>query len=202
MKNIIALLILVFLLLSGINPADRLTWFLETMWVIPALILYFAYFRKKEITTLLFCLLAIHCVILIVGGYYTYEKVPLGEWMKDIFGFTRNNYDRIGHLAQGFVPAILFREILLRNKVIADKRVWQIIVIFMMCMGFSAIFELVEWLSAVTLGNASLAFLGSQGDVWDAQGDMFCCGIGALASLLTLSNLHDHSLAASGEGCA
>ena len=194
MKNIIALLILIFLLLSGINPADRLTWFLETWWVMPALILYFAYFRKKEITTLLLVLLAIHCVILMVGGYYTYEKVPLGEWMKDIFGFTRNNYDRIGHLAQGFVPAILFREILLRNKVIADKRVWQIIVIFMMCMGFSAIFEIIEWLSAVTLGNASQAFLGSQGDVWDAQWDMFCCGIGALASLLTLSNLHDREI--------
>lgn len=194
MKNIIAFTVLVLLVLSGIRPEDRLTWFLEVSWVMAALVLYFAYFRKKKITTLLFILLAVHCVILIVGGYYTYEKVPLGEWMKGIFGFTRNNYDRIGHFAQGFVPAVLFREILLRNNVISHKRVWRIIVIFMMCMGFSAIFELIEWFSAVVLGDASQAFLGSQGDVWDAQWDMFCCGIGSLTALFTLSDFHDSQI--------
>lgn len=194
MKNIIVFTVLVLLVLSGIRPEDRLTWFLEVSWVMTALAIYFAYFRKKEITNLLFILLAVHCVILTAGGYYTYERVPLGEWMKDIFGFTRNNYDRIGHFAQGFVPAILFREILLRNNVISGKRAWQIIVIFMMCMGFSAIFELIEWLSTVVLGDASQAFLGSQGDVWDAQWDMFCCGIGSLTALFTLSNLHDSQI--------
>ena len=186
--------VLIFLAVSAIAPADRLTWCLETAWVTLGLtVCAVLYFRKIPMTSLLQLALCIHAGILIYGGWYTYELTPLGEWMKDIFGFTRNNYDRIGHFAQGFFPAVLYREVIFRNNA-ARKNWWAELFVFAMCMAFTAFFEEIEFLAAVTLGNASDAYLGSQGDIWDAQWDMLYCGIGALFSIIFLRIPHIRAL--------
>lgn len=175
---------------SGISPADRFTWCLEIPWVAVGIIVCgILWNRKIYLTNILKLALFFHALILIYGAWYTYELVPLGEWMKDVFGFTRNNYDRIGHLAQGFFPAILFREIIFRNNA-AKKGVWTEIFVFSACMAFTAIFELIEFASALAFGHGADAFLGSQGDVWDAQWDMTMCGIGAIISIIALRKEH------------
>jgi len=181
------------LLLSGVAPYDRLTWIMEVFWVFLALGLYLAFFRRTGATSLLLWLLAAHCLILIAGGYWTYERVPLGNWLRDFLHLQRNNYDRIGHLAQGFVPAILFREIMLRSGTM-KKGVLSGVAVLMMCLGFSAFFELIEWWSALALHEKADAFLATQGDPWDTQWDMFCCMIGASVSLLLLSGVHNRQL--------
>ena len=179
-----------FLIISGIAPHDRFTWWLEISWVILGLILCtVCYFRKIEYSVSLKWAIFLHAIILIYGGWYTYELVPLGEWMKDVFSFTRNHYDRIGHLAQGFFPAILFREVLFRNHA-AKKGFWLELFVFALCMSFSGIFEIIEFASAMAFGEASNAYLGSQGDVWDAQWDMIMCGIGALVSIFVWGPFH------------
>ncbi len=181
---------LIFLIISGINPVDTFTWWLEISWVILGLILCaMLYIKKIEITIILKYALFAHAVILIYGGWYTYELVPLGELMKEIFGFTRNNYDRIGHFAQGFFPVILYRELLFRYKPVKPGLCMEWF-IFTGCFAFSAFFELLEFGSAKLFGSASDAFLGMQGDIWDAQWDMLMCGIGCLASILLLRQLH------------
>jgi putative membrane protein len=154
-----------------------------------------ATYRRFPLTNLLYCLIFVHALILMVGGHYTYAEVPLGYWMEDWFGFTRNHYDRIGHFAQGFVPAIIARELLLRNRVVNPGRSgWLGLVIVLSCLGVSAIYELIEWGTAVWTGSSADAFLGTQGDVWDSQKDMFMAGIGALAAVCTLSRSHDRAL--------
>lgn len=175
---------------SGIAPHDRSTWCMEVPWIFVGLgIVAWLHFRGTRISTLLGWGLFIHALILIYGGYYTYEQVPLGFRMEDVFGFTRNHYDRIGHFMQGFVPAILYREILYRNRVV-NGRYWLDIIVFAICMAFTAIFELIEFTSAMLLGDGSDLYLGSQGDVWDAQWDMTFCGIGAIISIVLLSGIH------------
>jgi putative membrane protein len=183
------------LIASGIHPYDRQTWVMEVFWVFGGLILFAVlYFKNIKLTPLVGILLFIHALILIYGGHYTYEKVPLGFWMQEWFGFVRNNYDRIGHFAQGFIPAILFREIFARNKVINGRRWWLTIVVFASCVAFSALFELLEFASAMALGSGADNYLGSQGDIWDAQWDMLYCAIGSVISLVVFSNLHDKQL--------
>lgn len=182
--------IVVFLTASGIAPHDRFTWWLETWWVLVGLALVaFLWRRGARFTTSLKIALFLHATVLIYGGWYTYELVPLGEWMKGIFGFTRNHYDRIGHLAQGLFPAILAREVLYRNRV-TPSRWWRELFVFSLCMAFTGIFEIIEYLTSVAFGAASDAFLGSQGDIWDAQNDMICCGIGTLAGIFLWGPFH------------
>ena len=182
-----------FLLISGIRPFDRTTWLLEIAPILFGFPILIALYRRFPLTSLLYRLIFIHALILIVGGHYTYAKVPLGFWMQDLFGFTRNHYDRIGHFAQGFVPAILAREILLRTSPLVPGR-WLFFIVASLCLAFSAFYELFEWWTAVILGQTSDAFLGTQGDVWDTQWDMFFAMVGALTSQISLAKLHDRAL--------
>lgn len=188
----IAIFLLVFIW-SGINPADRITWVLE---VLPAaagfLILAFTY-RNHPLTGLLYLLILIHAVILMVGGHYTYADVPVFEqWAEQSGG--RNNYDKVGHFAQGFIPAIIAREILIRCAVV-NGRYWRVLFICSFCLGFSAFYELIEWWVALLSEQAADSFLGTQGYVWDTQSDMFWALIGAITALITLSRHHDRQLA-------
>jgi putative membrane protein len=185
---------LAILLLSGISPYDRLTWAMEVSWVVVGLPLLVLTYRRFPLTTLLYRLLFVHAIVLIVGGYYTYARVPLGFWVGDLFHLTRNNYDRLGHLVQGFVPAILAREILIRRSPLAGSA-WLPFVVICICLAFSAFFELIEWWSALIMGAAADAYLATQGDVWDTQADMLCALIGAAAAVTLLPRLHDRQLA-------
>ncbi|MFE3034953.1 DUF2238 domain-containing protein [Streptomyces canus] len=181
------------LALSAWGPRDRTTWFLETVWVLVGLPLIVLTWRRFPLTDLLCCLLAVHALVLIVGGHYTYAQVPLGDWVRDTFGLDRNPYDRLGHLMQGFVPAVLVRELLSRTSPLRGSR-WLAPLTVCACLAFSAVFEMLEWAAAVIGGQAADAFLATQGDVWDTQWDMFCALIGATVSVLVLSRPHDRQL--------
>jgi putative membrane protein len=185
---------LAILVWSGIAPKDRFTWWMEVAPVLIGVPILVATYRRFPLTPLLYRLLLLHAAILMVGGHFTYAEVPLGFWMKETFHFARNHYDRIGHFAQGFVPAILAREILLR-KTPLRKRGWLFFLVTSVCLAFSAFYELTEWWTAEAKGEAATAFLGTQGDPWDTQWDMFWCLIGALVSQLLLARLHDRELA-------
>ena len=178
---------------SGIHPHDRFTWFLEVFPAIIAGIVLLATYRRFRLSNLLYVLIAIHAMILMVGGKYTYAEVPLGAWMQRWFGFARNHYDRIGHFAQGFVPTIAAREILIR---IARYRrdAWLYVVTFAIALSISALYELLEWSVAAMTGTAADAFLGTQGDVWDTQKDMLLACIGAVTALVLLPRWHDRSM--------
>jgi putative membrane protein len=181
------------LVYTAIAPHDRLTWAMEVSWVVIALPILIATHARFPLTPLLYRLLFVHALILILGGYYTYARVPLGFWFADLFDLTRNHYDRLGHLAQGFVPAILAREILARRSPLAGSR-WLPVVVVSMCLAFSAFFELIEWWSALILGAGADAFLATQGDPWDTQSDLFCALVGAVAALALLGRVHDRQL--------
>jgi len=198
-------LLLPVLVWSGFGPHDRFTWFLEVVPVLIGVPLAFVVQRRFPLSSLLLVLLWLHSVILIVGGHYTYARVPLGDWAMEWFGWTRNNYDKIGHFAQGFVPAILTREILLRTSPLgpgwsADSNCrpsrWLNFLCVSVCLAFSAFYELLEWWVAAASGAAADDFLGTQGYVWDTQSDMAWALGGALAALALLSRAHDRSLAA------
>jgi putative membrane protein len=178
---------------SGIDPKDQFTWLLE---VAPALIglALLVWTRKKfPLTPLLYILILIHCLILMVGGHYTYAEVPLFDWLKEPLGCDRNNYDKVGHFAQGFVPAIIAREILIRLNVVAVGA-WLNLYILSVCLAFSAFYELIEWWVALASGEDAEAFLGSQGYMWDTQSDMFLALIGTTSAIVLLSHLHDGAL--------
>lgn len=191
---ILLAVVVLALVLTGIRPYDRLTWLLEVFWVILAIPLILLTWRKFPLTSLLCGLLAVHALILIMGGYYTYARTPLGFWIQDLFGFERNPYDRIGHFAQGFVPAILVRELLIRLSPLRGSR-WLGPLVVCACLAFSAFFEMIEWWAAVAGGSAADDFLATQGDVWDTQWDMLCALLGALAAQLLLSRTLDRQLA-------
>jgi putative membrane protein len=181
------------LIWSGIGPHDRFTWFLEVAPVligVPILVLVYPRFR---LTRLVYTLIWIHAVILVVGGHYTYAQVPLGFRMQEAFGFARNHYDRIGHFAQGFIPAMLAREIFLRASPLRGSR-WLPFVVVCFCLAFSAFYELIEFWTALASGEAATDFLGTQGDVWDTQWDMQLALIGAITALALLSGLHDRQI--------
>jgi len=187
----------VLLVWSGIHPHDRFTWWLEVAPIfigVPALILLYP---RLRLTPLVYTLIWVHCGILMLGGHYTYAQVPLGFWMERWFGFTRNHYDRIGHLAQGFIPAMLAREIFIRRSPLAGSRGLPFMVVCF-CLAFSAFSELVEFWTALAVGGAATDFLGTQGDPWDTQWDMMLALIGAIVSLLLLSRVQDRQLARSG----
>ncbi len=185
---------------SAIGPHDRFTWFLEVVPVLIGVPLALAVQRRFPLSSLLLVLLWWHSVILIVGGHYTYARVPLGDWAMEWFGWTRNNYDKVGHFAQGFVLAILTREILLRTSPLGDRgddkpSRWLAFLCVSVCLAFSAFYELIEWWVAVASGAAADDFLGTQGYVWDTQSDMAWALGGAMTALLVLGWLHDRSLA-------
>ncbi|MBA2813532.1 DUF2238 domain-containing protein [Streptomyces sp. KM273126] len=187
------------LAVSAWHPKDPTTWLLETVWVMVGLPLAVLFRKRFPLSDLLCCLLAAHALVLVVGGHYTYAEVPAGDWVRDWLGLERNPYDRFGHLMQGFVPAILVREILTRTSPLRGSR-WLAPLTVCACLAFSAVFEMLEWAAAVTGGHAADAFLATQGDVWDTQWDMFCALIGATCSLLLLSRVHDRHLARLGPG--
>ena len=182
------------LIWSGINPKDQFTWFLEVVPAIIGLVIILCIHRKYPLTDMLYSLILIHSIILMVGGHYTYAEVPLFDWLAEQFNWQRNNYDKVGHLAQGFIPAIITREIFIRNTVI-NNRIWQNIIIVCVCLAFSALYELIEWWVALATGENADAFLGTQGYAWDTQSDMFLALLGAIAALLCLSKMHDKALA-------
>ena len=178
---------------SGLHPVERGTWWLEVAPVLigaPVLVFTFSAFR---LSPLLYRLLFLHAVILIVGGHYTYAKVPMGFWVQDLLDLSRNHYDRIGHFAQGFIPAILAREILVRLSPLQRGK-WLFFLVCCVCLAFSAFYELIEWWAAVIGGDSAESFLGTQGDVWDTQWDMFFALLGAISAQLSLSRTHDKSM--------
>jgi putative membrane protein len=192
----LALLVVVVMALavSAIGPTDRLTWWLEVLPVLIGLPLLVLTARRFPLTSLLYVLIACHALILILGAHYTYAKVPLGFWAREALDLMRNPYDRLGHFVQGFVPAIISREILLRKHVVRGRG-WLFFVVTSICLAFSACFELFEWLVAVIGGGSAEQYLATQGDEWDTQWDMFCALCGAVIAQLTLASVHDRSLA-------
>jgi putative membrane protein len=178
---------------SGIGPHDRLTWFLEVAPVLIGLAAVLATYARFPLTNLLYLLLFTHAVILMVGGHYTYANVPLGFWLQEALDLGRNHYDRLGHLAQGFVPAILAREILIRCSPV-KRGAWLWLFITTICLAFSAFYEMIEWWVALFSGEDATAFLGTQGDPWDTQWDMFLALCGALAAQALLGRSHDRAL--------
>lgn len=178
---------------SAIFPEDYFTWFLE---VFPALIGFFVLaltYKKFKLTGLTYALILIHCIILMIGGHYTYAKVPLFDWIKDYFELSRNNYDKVGHFAQGFIPAIIAREIFIRKTVVNTKE-WLNFLVVCFSLAFSAFYELIEWWVAELTGDSAEAFLGIQGYMWDTQSDMALALLGAIIALFVLSKLHDDQL--------
>lgn len=180
---------------SAIEPADRVTWWLEVIPAIAGFAILAATRERFPLTSLCYFLILVHAVILMVGGHYTYAEVPIGDWFRDFNGGERNNYDKLGHLAQGFIPAIIAREIMIRNGVLAVKG-WMTFLVLSVVLAFSAFYELVEWWAALLSAEAAESFLGTQGYVWDTQSDMAWALGGAIASLALLSKLHDRQIEA------
>ncbi len=193
MKYIWLSIYFIVLVWSGIHPKDYFTWFLE---VAPALIglgvMIYSY-RSFPLTPLVYTLILIHSIILMVGGHYTYAEVPLFDWIKDSFDLARNNYDKVGHFAQGFIPAMITREIVIRKSVINGSG-WRNFFIVCFVLAFSAFYELIEWWVAIFSDQGAEAFLGTQGYIWDTQSDMFWALCGAIIALLLLSKYHDREL--------
>ena len=182
------------LLASGIAPHDRLTWLLEVAPILIAVPVLVATARRFPLTPLAYRLIFVHALILMLGGHYTYAEVPLGDWVADALGLARNPYDRLGHLAQGFVPAIVVREILIRRSPLRSGK-WLTFLVVCVCLAISSAYELVEWWSALIGGENADAFLGTQGDQWDTQWDMFTALVGAIAALALLGRYHDRQIA-------
>jgi putative membrane protein len=192
--SILLIIVLSFWIWSGIHPLDtRLTWVLETFPFMIAFPLMLFTYRRFPLTNLTYTLIALHAVILMLGGHYSYAKVPLGFWMEDWFGWTRNNYDKIGHFMQGFCPAIYTREIMARTSPLRRGK-WLGFVSIAVPMAFSAIYEIIEWLASLTNPTDTEAFLGTQGYIWDTQTDMFWCLIGAVVALILLTKVHNSYL--------
>jgi putative membrane protein len=182
------------LIVSGIEPVDRLTWWMEVLPVVIALVVT-AWTRERfPLTTLVYVLITVHAAILMLGGHYTYAEVPLGFWAQDAFDLARNHYDRLGHFAQGFVPAIIAREVLLRCTPLR-RGGWLAFLVIATCLAISATYEFLEWGAALAIGADADAFLATQGDQWDTQWDMFLAMLGACTALLLLSKVHDRALA-------
>jgi len=189
----------VALVVSGVAPFDRATWWMEVAPVIILAPLLVASHRGFPLTRLLQVLIAAHALVLIVGGAWTYARVPFGFWLQDVMGLERNPYDRIGHFMQGFVPALAAREILLRRAVVRGRG-WLFFIVSCICLAISAVYELVEWGAAVAMGQGAEAFLGTQGDPWDTQSDMAMALVGAVCAQLALGRWHDRQLARIGGG--
>jgi len=192
----LAIFMLVFVW-SAIRPADTLTWMLEVSPAVIALVVLLTTRKAFPLTGLVYCLILVHCIILMAGGHYTYAEVPLFDWIQDVFGQARNNYDKLGHFAQGFIPAMMAREVLIRKDVI-NGRAWLNFLVVCFCLALSAAYELIEWAVAEITGGPAEAFLGAQGYIWDTQSDMAFALTGAVAALVLLGRLHDRQLEENG----
>jgi putative membrane protein len=191
---LLLILVLVVFAWSGWGPNDRLTWWLEILPGFVGLIVLLATYSRFRFTTLCYTLIALHICLLCVGGHYTYARVPLFDWLREVFHWHRNHYDRLGHFAQGLVPAMIAREIFIRLKVLNRTR-WMPFLVVCVCMAISAFYELIEWWTAAASGDAAVSFLATQGDVWDTQEDMFMALIGAIFALVFLRPWQDRQLA-------
>lgn len=187
------LLLLALLVWSAINPKEYFTWFLEVLPAVLGILVLAFTFKKFRFTNLIYVLIFFHCAILIVGGHYTYAEVPLFDWIRDVFGQSRNNYDKLGHFVQGFVPAMIARELLIRKQVIL-KTSWLSFIVVCIALAISAAYELLEWAVSILSGEGGDSFLGTQGYIWDTQSDMLFAMIGAIVALLTLSKIHNKQL--------
>lgn len=199
--SIAVVALVALLVLSGLRPYDRTTWWLEVAPVMIAIPVLLLTYRRFPLTPLVYGLIFVHASILMLGGAYTYARVPLGFWMKAVFQTTRNPYDKLGHFAQGFVPALIAREVLIRGRYVRTRRMTAFLALCVV-MTVSACYELVEWLSAVLLGGNAADFLGTQGDPWDTQSDMAFALLGGVCSLVLLSRLHDRQIRALGASAA
>lgn len=186
-------LVLTVLAWSAVRPYDRLTWAMEVAPVVLVVPLLAATYRRFVLTDLAYALIALHAVVLIIGGQYTYERMPLFNWLRDTFELGRNHYDRLGHFVQGFVPAMVIRELLRRTAGLPSGR-WLFTIVVFGCLGVSALYELIEWQAAVWLGSGADAFLATQGDPWDTQKDMALAGAGAILAQRLLSGTHERQL--------
>lgn len=191
----LGLAVLLALIASGIDPYDRATWLLEVAPVLIAAPILLSTYRRHPLTQLLYVLIAAHALVLILGGAYTYARVPLGFWVQELFELSRNPYDKLGHFMQGLVPALLARETLLRGRYLSHGWMLDLLVVCV-ALAISAFYELIEWCVALAAGQGAIEFLGTQGDPWDTQSDMFLALIGALSALLLFARLHDRQLAA------
>jgi len=178
---------------SAIEPADRLTWWMEVLPALLGFVILVVTRQRFPLTELVYFLILIHAIILMVGGHFTYAEVPAGDWLRDLTGGERNNYDKLGHLAQGFIPVMIAREIMIRNQVVAVKA-WLTFLLLCVVLALSAFYELIEWWAALLSEAGAEAFLGTQGYVWDTQSDMLWALCGGILALLTLSKWHDHQI--------
>jgi putative membrane protein len=194
-RSILLSVVAVALAVSAIHPHDRVTWWLEVMPVLIVAPILIATLHAFPLTSLAYRLIALHALVLILGGHYTYAEVPLGFWIRDAFDLARNHYDRIGHFVQGFVPAMIAREILLRRSPLPPGK-WLFFIVSSICLAVSACYEFIEWWTALLGGGSAEAFLGTQGDVWDTQWDMFLALCGSIAAQLLLAGVHDKQLLA------
>ena len=193
--TILCVILLLVFVWSAIRPHDVFTWFLEVFPIFIALPILFFSYKKFPLSNLLYGLILIHAIILMVGGHYTYAEVPLFNWLRDAFHLDRNYYDRIGHFAQGFVPAMVAREILLRKNIVKGDN-WLFFIVCAICLAISACYEFIEWWVALASGQGAEAFLGTQGDVWDTQWDMFLALLGSIAAQIFCKNWHNRSMRA------
>jgi len=193
MRTIWVSIFFISLIWSGYQPKDYFTWFLEVAPALLGFLVIAVTYHKYRLTRLTYSLILVHCVILMIGGHYTYAEVPLFDWMRDYFNLERNNYDKVGHFAQGFIPAIIAREIFIRKSVIIGTA-WQNFFVICFCLAMSAFYELIEWWVAILTGDSAEAFLGTQGYVWDTQSDMALALVGSILSLLLLSKMHNKQL--------
>ena len=182
------------LLWSAIDPYDTFTWFLEVFPALIGVVILALSYKSFPLTPLLYTLILIHMIILMVGGHYTYAEVPFFDWIKETFDQSRNNYDKVGHLAQGFIPAILAREILIRKHIVEGSKVWLNYIVLSIVLAFSAFYELLEWWVALATGEDAEVFLGTQGYIWDTQSDMMYALLGGIMALLLLSKYHDNQI--------
>ena len=188
-----SVVLIALLALSGMRPYDRTTWALEVFPVVIALPVLWATYKRFPLTSVLYACIFAHALVLVLGGAYTYARVPLGFQLAELLGLERNPYDRIGHFFQGFVPALVAREILVRGEYVRGRRMLSFVVVCV-ALAVSAVYELIEWLAAVVLGQGADEFLGTQGDPWDTQSDMLCALVGAVCALLLLGRVHDRQL--------
>lgn len=193
MRNLWLAIFFGVLIWSGIHPKDYFTWFLEVFPALIGLAVMAWTYKTFPLTPLLYTLILFHCIILMVGGHYTYAEVPLFDWLAEVMDWQRNNYDKVGHFTQGFVPVMVAREIVIRKNII-PKPAWRNFFIVCFCLAFSAFYELIEWWVAISTGEGAEAFLGTQGYVWDTQSDMGFALLGAIVGLLLLSRWHDKQL--------
>ena len=189
---ILVIIFLAGLIISGIHPHDYFTWILEVFPAIIGLFILIFTFKKFRFSYLVYMLIVVHCYILFIGGHYTYAEVPLFDWIKDLFHQSRNNYDKLGHFAQGFVPAMIVRELFIRQEIV--KRGWLSFLTICVCLTISVLYEFLEWFVAVASGQSADSFLGTQGDVWDTQSDMLFALIGAICMIVFMSRIHDKQI--------